>query len=151
MINKFLCQCDTDYTGRTIQKVEIGVKQHAPRELVKRSQNTTSIFSQIQILAIGDCFLMTACAKKYSDGNFFVYYKARCKKHLAKLEAIGNPLFHSTYCRVLNFFIYIYIYIYIYICIYIYIYILKFLVKINDFYDKHDDSKIYQNIGGGTI
>ena len=54
MMYKFQYQCDTDYIGGTTQRLEIQVKQHIPRELLRRSQNITSRFSQAQESTIAD-------------------------------------------------------------------------------------------------
>ena len=46
MVYKFQCQNDAGYIGRTTQRQEIRVEQHVTRELLRRSQETTSGFSQ---------------------------------------------------------------------------------------------------------
>ena len=42
MVYKFQCQCNANYIGRTIQRPEVRVRQHVPRDLLRRFQNTTS-------------------------------------------------------------------------------------------------------------
>ena len=53
-VYKFQCQCNADYIVWTIQSLEVRVKQHVPRELLRQSKNTTSVSSQVQESAIGD-------------------------------------------------------------------------------------------------
>ena len=69
------------YIGRTIQRLEIRVKSQVSRELLRRSQSTTSGFSPAQESVIGDHqWNHYICRIKYSDDRFFVLYKAWSKK-----------------------------------------------------------------------
>ena len=85
----FPCQCDVDYIGRSIQKLEDRIKQHVPWELLRRPYNTTSCSSQVQETAIGDK-LAHHCIRRtnHSDDCFSVLLNHRSKQHINFLEAI---------------------------------------------------------------
>ena len=100
MVYKFQCQCDADYIGKTIQRLEVRVKPHVPRELLRYPQNATSKSSQLQELAIADQLAdHNICRDKYTDDCFSVLCKARSKQHLAFSEAIAITLYCPTLCR----------------------------------------------------
>ena len=48
MVYKFQCQCYADYICRTIQKLEVWVKQNVPQELLRWSQNIR-VFSDTRV------------------------------------------------------------------------------------------------------
>ena len=54
MAHKFHYQCDADYRDRAIQRLEVRVKQHVRRELLRLSQKTKFGCSQAYKLVIGD-------------------------------------------------------------------------------------------------
>ena len=100
MVYKFTCQCDADYIGRTIQRLEVRVGQHVPRAI--RQHNLTSTSGQLhaQESTIGEHILdHQVCREKYSDESFSVLHKARNKHHLMALEAISILIYRPSLCR----------------------------------------------------
>ena len=89
LVYKFQCRCEADNIGRTIQRLEVRVRQHVPRSLLNRSQELTFGCSQAQKSAIGEhlCELHMP-ARLFRSGILCVLYKAYSKKHLAVLESI---------------------------------------------------------------
>ncbi len=100
MVYKFQCQYDADYSVRTTKRLGVRVKQHVPRELYKRSQETTLASSQAEDLAICDhlCELYI-CWTNSSDDRLSVLHKARCNKHLVILKGFAMTLFYTSLCR----------------------------------------------------
>ena len=100
MVYKFQCQCDGDYTGRTIQRLEVWVMQHVPWELLRQPQNSLSGSTQIQESTIGDYLVdHYICRTTYSDGCFSVLYNTSSKQYLSFLEAIAFMLYCLNLCR----------------------------------------------------
>ena len=91
-IYKFQCQCDADYIERTIQRLEVGVKQRVPQELLRQSQYTSSAI----VDHLADHYI---CWTDFSDDYFSVFYKAKSKQHLAFWEAMAILLYCPTLCR----------------------------------------------------
>ena len=95
MVYKFQRQCAVDYIERTIQRLNVWVKQQIPRELLRRPQNVPE-----QDLAISDHLTdHYICKTNYLDDCFSVLYKTRAKQHLDFLEALAIMLYLPTLCR----------------------------------------------------
>ena len=95
MVYKFQCQCDVDYIGRTIQRLEVQVKQYIPWKLKRQPQSTTSKSSHVLECAIDNHLSEHyKCRSDFLVDHFSVLYKARSKKLLAFLEAIAITLYY---------------------------------------------------------
>ena len=88
LIYKFECQCSSTYIGRTCQGLEVRIKQHVPRVIIKKCRQT-SRHSQAIDSAIGEHLLtINNCRTNFEDDCFSVLHRARDKIHLNVLEAI---------------------------------------------------------------
>ena len=101
LIYKFVCRCNSTYTGMTCQCLEVRVRQHIPRSHL--SGRRASGHSQAIDLAIGEHLLtINSCRTSYEDDCFSVLHRARDKFHLKFLQAIHMSINRSSLCRQLN-------------------------------------------------
>ena len=103
LIYKFECRCSSSYIDRTCQRLEVRIRQHVPRDIITKSQQTSG-HSQAMNSAIGEYLLaINSCRTNYQD-NYFItvqYYKI----HLNVLEAIYMDMDHPSLCSQLSSYI----------------------------------------------
>ena len=99
VIYQFVCHCDSRYVGRTSQRLEERIKQHAPRSIAnpRASHNRQSLSlsckanirpQQFHESAIGQHLLDNAqCAFHYNSEKFSILARGRFSFHLSALEA----------------------------------------------------------------
>ena len=101
IVYQFLCHGDSGYVGRTSQRLQQRIKQHAPETIFqKHISQDRSTFARsckpIRILkaetsfsAIGQHLLQNpTCARGYNDGKFSILACGRIIFPLSALEAI---------------------------------------------------------------
>ena len=106
VIYQFVCHCDSQYVGRTSQRLEERIKQHVPRSIANppASHNSQSLSrsckanirpQQFHEFAIGQHLLDNAqCAPHYNKDKFSILARGRSSFHLSALEAtfIKSPI-----------------------------------------------------------
>ena len=88
LIYRFVCRCSSTYIGRTCQRLEVRIRQHIPRVILSKGQQTSG-HPQAMDSAIGEHLLtINSCRTSYEDDCFSVLHRTRNKIHFKVLEAI---------------------------------------------------------------
>ena len=114
MIYQFSCHCDSQYAGRTSQKLQNSIKQHVPKSIRScsssqkcllsaqrcKSSTQTNTQSLASDSAIGRHLLQNpTCAQHYDDSRFSILAQGQSPFHLSALEATFIKTFNPTFCR----------------------------------------------------
>ena len=100
IVYQFLCHCDSQYVGRTSQRLQHRIKQHVPKTILQEhiSQDRSTLArsckpiksfkAETSFSAIGQHLLQNpTCARKYNDNKFSILARCRTFFHLSTLEA----------------------------------------------------------------
>ena len=102
LIYKFEYRCSSTYIGRACQRLKVRIRQHAPRVIITKGQQT-SRHSQTMDSAIGEHLLtINSCKTSYEDDCFSVLQRVSDKIHLNVLEAIYIAINRPPLCRQLS-------------------------------------------------
>ena len=114
VIYQFSCQRDSQYVGRTSQRLQDRIKQHVPKSIRScsssqkrllparqcKSSTQTNTQSLASDSAIGLHLLQNpTCAQHDDDSIFAILAQGRSPFHLSALEATFIKTFHPALCR----------------------------------------------------
>ena len=111
VIYQFVCHCNSQYVGRTSQRLEERIKQHVPKSITNlpASHNRQSLScsckantrpQQFYESAIGQHLLDNAqCALHYSNEKFSIIARGRSSFHLSVLEATFIKFLNPLLCK----------------------------------------------------
>ena len=90
IVYQFLCHCDSQYVGRTSQRLQQRIKQHVPktilqghisqdrRTLARSCEPIRSFEAETSFSAIGQYLLQNStCAREYKDNKFSILVRGR--------------------------------------------------------------------------
>ena len=123
VIYEYACHCDSRYVGRTTQRLQERIKQHAPKAIRQKTtltqeqgthqsqptrtqpnrkcnEKSKTQFEPESDSAIGQYLLESnQCARNYSDSRFKILTTARFQFHLRLLEAVYISRKKTDLCR----------------------------------------------------
>ena len=114
VIYQFSCHCDSQYVGRTSQRLQDRIKQHVLKSIRScstsqkrllparrcKSFTQTNTQSLASDSAIGLHFLQNStCAQHYDDSRFSILAQGRSSFHLSALEATFIKTSNPALCR----------------------------------------------------
>ena len=112
IVYQFLCHCDSQYVGRTFQRLQQRIKQHVPKNILQEhiSQDQSilahsckpirSFKAKTSFSAIGQHLLQNpTCAREYNDNKFSILACGHTSFHLSTLEATYIKTFKPNLCK----------------------------------------------------
>ena len=123
VIYEYVCHCDSQYVGRTTQRLQERIKQHVPKAIRQKTTLTQkrgthrfqptrtqpnrkckakskTQFEPESDSAIGQHLLESnQCARNYSDSRFKILTTAHSQFHLSLLEAVYVSRKKTDLCR----------------------------------------------------
>ena len=112
IVYQFLCHCDSRYVGRTSQRLQQKIKQHAPKTilqehifqdrstLARSCKPIKSFKTETSFSAIRQHLLQNpTCARKYNDNKFSILACGRTSFHLSTLEATYIKTSKPNLCK----------------------------------------------------
>ena len=112
IVYQFLCHCDSRYVGRTSQRLQQRIKQHAPKTILQKhiSQDRSTLArsckpirsfkTKTSFSAIGQNLLQNrTCTHEYNDNKFSILARDRTFFHLSTLEATYIKTSKPNLCK----------------------------------------------------